>query len=109
ENHYPPPEESKRNHPGATVQKPQGAAATSPQAPPEQIQPWTQRPETPGHIIPQAEARQSPGVQAPASGQHNLIKFFRRDDRVKENPLVHTGRSSLDTQCILCSSGRLCA
>ncbi|MEQ2301232.1 hypothetical protein AMECASPLE_033768 [Ameca splendens] len=32
---------------------------------PKQIQPWTQRPQ--GHVTPQAEARQSPGVQAPGS------------------------------------------
>ncbi|MEQ2289507.1 hypothetical protein AMECASPLE_033756 [Ameca splendens] len=34
---------------------------------PEQVQQWTQRPETPRHIAPQAEARQSQGAQAPAS------------------------------------------
>ncbi|MEQ2281522.1 hypothetical protein AMECASPLE_031321 [Ameca splendens] len=73
-----------RNHPreeqGRVLREPssshsaeaQGAPATSPQAPhqpstPEQIQPWTQRPETLGHITHQAEARQSPGVQALAS------------------------------------------
>ncbi|KAK5624081.1 hypothetical protein CRENBAI_014997 [Crenichthys baileyi] len=52
--------------------KPQGAAVRSPQphrqpSMLEQTQPWTKRPETPEHITPQAEARQSQGAQALAS------------------------------------------
>ncbi|MED6255998.1 hypothetical protein ATANTOWER_018024 [Ataeniobius toweri] len=71
-----PPEksrgESQGSHPEATVQMPQEAAATSPQAPPAAVcarADPAMDPETrdPGHITPQAEARQSPGVQAPAS------------------------------------------
>ncbi|MED6278874.1 hypothetical protein CHARACLAT_028494, partial [Characodon lateralis] len=66
-----PPEKSRGeslgNHPAAIVQKPQGAAAMSPQAPPAAFYARADpamdpRPETPGHNTPQAEARPSPGV-----------------------------------------------
>ncbi|KAK5610704.1 hypothetical protein CRENBAI_001166, partial [Crenichthys baileyi] len=55
--------ESQGNHPAATVQKPQEAAVGSRLRPSRS----SHGPETLGHITPQAEARQSPGVQAPAS------------------------------------------
>ncbi|KAK5606167.1 hypothetical protein CRENBAI_025936 [Crenichthys baileyi] len=75
----PPREEQWRvpgSHPAATVQKPQGKLqrrAHRPQtgsrhSPRKKIQPWKpQRPKTPGNMPPpKTEARQSPGVQAPA-------------------------------------------
>ncbi|MED6264803.1 hypothetical protein CHARACLAT_018865 [Characodon lateralis] len=66
----PPQRRAGESHRG-TTQQPQGRGPTELQQrshkPHRQPSTWTQRPETPGHITPQEEARQSPGVRAPAS------------------------------------------
>ncbi|MEQ2256888.1 hypothetical protein ILYODFUR_028742, partial [Ilyodon furcidens] len=77
---------------------------------PEQIQPWTQRPETPGHITPQVEARHSPGVQDPASS-HRECQYpigttsLRTQEVVPFPPGVETGRPPHHLNLVQASPG----